>query len=213
MDDNADKVYAWTPMIRMSDMKYPVYFRDFLQEHTNVTQGDWVWESSMSNNYQYFVVRESEIPDGDVVTEGVPHQGEDGRWYKTWEVRSFTEEEVSENLSSAKESNKEAAFNVFLEDLKSGVNTISRPSVPVEPREIFNPSYLRAYSQSNPEKTILIPTEGFVFEEVDQAGASSYAGEVEVRMGEIQQNLFKYLSTLYSTKVIENIPEVPDTFV
>lgn len=35
-------------------------------------------------------------PDGDVVTQGQPEQGEDGKWYQTWEVRSYTAEEIEQ---------------------------------------------------------------------------------------------------------------------
>ena len=45
----------------------------------------------------YARVHPTPRPDGDVVTEGQPDQGDDGKWYQTWEVRDFTPEEREAN--------------------------------------------------------------------------------------------------------------------
>ncbi|MED5253076.1 MAG: hypothetical protein VX811_13720 [Pseudomonadota bacterium] len=37
-------------------------------------------------------------PTGDVVTQGHPEQRDDGKWYQTWEVRSYTADELAEQL-------------------------------------------------------------------------------------------------------------------
>lgn len=54
------------------------------------------------NPLGYAVLHPTEPPEGDVVTEGTPEQGEDGKWYQTWEVRDFTAEETAEALEQAK---------------------------------------------------------------------------------------------------------------
>ena len=77
-------IQAWTPMIRMHDMRYPVYLSDFLADKTvgNVSIGSWVYEESMSP-FDYFPVFDVDVPVGDVVTEGAPKKDKDGKWYKT----------------------------------------------------------------------------------------------------------------------------------
>lgn len=47
-------------------------------------------------------VEPTEPPEGDVVTQGEPVQGEDGGWHQTWNVRGFTPEEISQQLSALK---------------------------------------------------------------------------------------------------------------
>lgn len=49
----------------------------------------------------YAILHPTPRPEGDVVTQGEPEQGEDGLWYQTWEVRDFTEEELEELRQAA----------------------------------------------------------------------------------------------------------------
>ena len=49
-------------------------------------------------DYGVLPVKRTDKPSGDVVTEGQPEQGEDGKWYQTWEVRDFTEAELAQQV-------------------------------------------------------------------------------------------------------------------
>lgn len=207
-----NKIYAWTPMIRMSDMKYPVYLSDFRLEHKNVSMGDWVWEESMGTDFQYFVVRDSEVPGGDVVTEGAPEKGEDGRWYKTWTSRDFTEEEVAQNLSWAKEDHRSRAYQQFSTDLQAGV-VVDGDLIAVDPREMVNLDSIRAYAAANPgSQNILIRKADYTVMEFDSAGAVSKVNDIFVKTGDVQQRLLRYLKSVYESNLITDIPEVPQTF-
>lgn len=44
----------------------------------------------------YALIHPTARPEGGVVTQGQPEKGEDGRWYQTWEVRDFTDDELAE---------------------------------------------------------------------------------------------------------------------
>ncbi|AKJ74514.1 hypothetical protein SP19_23 [Salmonella phage 19] len=95
-------VYAYTPLIRISDGKYPVYLSDFRIDNPNSSIGTWIYSENLVE-FGYFPVIPKEMPEGDVVTEGVPHFNDQTQeWEQTWDVRDFTEEEIAANLTSAK---------------------------------------------------------------------------------------------------------------
>lgn len=81
----------------------------------------------------YVVVEAVERPEGDVVTEGTPIQATEstvipgvdvivGKYYQTWEVRSYNEEEISQLVANKKTS--------LLADLKSGAERVFYKGAP-----------------------------------------------------------------------------------
>lgn len=211
--DPTSKVYAWTPMIRLSDMKYPVYLSDFLKEHTNVSIGSYVWEKDMRDLWGYCMVHESEVPVGDVVTEGKPELNEeDDLWYKTWVARDFYPEEIAENLARAKEDHRIRAYQQYTSDLTSGV-TVDGQVFSVEPRELINLDTIKAYAQAHPDDNILIRTSDFGTLSLPSAEAVEKINTIMIATGKVHQNLLAYVKTVYDTEVITDIPEVPQTFV
>lgn len=211
--DPTSKVYAWTPMIRMSDMRYPVYLSDFLKEHTNVSIGSYVWEADMRDLWGYCMVHDSEIPVGDVVTEGPPQLNpEDDLWYKTWVARDFYPEEIAENLSRAKDDYRARAYQQYTVDLSTGV-TVDGDIFAVEPRELVNLDTIKAYAQAHPDQTILIRKADFSTLVLSAADAIAKIDAIMVATGKVHQNLLSYVKTVYDTTVITEIPEVPTTFL
>lgn len=211
--DPTSKIFTWTPMIRMSDMKYPVYLSDFLREHTNVSIGDFVWEYEMAGIWQYFKVYDSEAPVGDVVTEGSPvFNEEDGLWYKTWSVRDFSPEEVAENLNRAKEDHRVRAYQVFSADLLSGV-TVDGDVFAVEPRELINLNCIKDYAEANLDEEIVIRKSDFSSLTLSAPEAIAKINAIMIATGKVHQNLLRYVKTVYDTTVITDIPEVPLTFL
>lgn len=211
--DPTSKVYAWTPMIRLSDMKYPVYLSDFLKEHTNVSIGSYVWEADMRDLWGYCMVHDSEVPTGDVVTEGMPELNEeDDLWYKTWTARDFSSEETAGNLANAKEDHRTRAYHQYTSDLQSGV-VVGEDTFSAEPRELLNLEASKAFAFANPESDILIRKADYTVLTLPSADAVVKIDEIMAATGKIHQNLLAYLKTVYATEVITDIPEVPVTFV
>lgn len=211
--DPTSKVYAWTPMIRLSDMKYPVYLTDFLKEHTNVSIGSYVWEADMRDLWGYCMVHDSEIPTGDVVTEGMPELNEeDDLWYKTWTARDFYPEEIAGNLARAKEEHRTRAYQQYTSDLSSGV-TVNGDVFTVEPRELINLDTIKAYAIDHPDEDILIRKSDFDTLSMPSADAVEKINAIMIATGKVHQNLLRYVKTVYDTEVITEIPEVPLTFV
>lgn len=210
--DPTSKVYFDTPMIRLSDMKYPVYLSDFLQEQTNVSIGSFVWEYDMRDNWGYCKVHDTPKPSGDVVVEGEPeHNEEDDLWYKTWISRDFTPEEVEENLNLAKQQLRSQAYQLYSAEILSGV-VVDGDTFSVEPREFVNLQMTRAYAVANPESQINIRKADYTVIQLPSEQAVVKIDEVIVEAGRINQALLSYIKALYDTEVIGDLPEVPTTF-
>lgn len=211
--DPTSKVYAWTPMIRLSDMKYPVYLSDFLKEHTNVSIGSYVWEKDMRDLWGYCMVHDSEVPVGDVVTEGKPELNEeDDLWYKTWAARDFSPEEIAENLARAKEDYRTRAYQQYTTDLQSGV-TVDGDTFSVEPRELLNLELSKAFAFANSESNVLIRKADYTVLTLPSAEAVVKIDEILATTAKVHQTLLGYVKSVYDATVITDIPEVPTTFV
>lgn len=211
--DPTSKIFKWTPMIRMSDMKYPVYLSDFLKEHTNVTIGDFVWEYEMAGIWNYFKVYDSETPVGDVVTEGEPAYDDVAeQWVKTWTARDFTPEEVADNLSRAKDDARNLAAQVLSGDMQSGVK-VGADTFGVEPREAANLDCTRAFAVANPDADILLKKTDHSLISLPSAQAVEKIDAILAQAGKVNQNYLAYLKSVFDTTVITDIPEVPGSFV
>lgn len=205
------KIYGWVPMIRMSDMRYPVYLSDFKAENTNVSTGAFVYEEGMAE-FGYYPVIDVEIPQGDVVTEGRPQQGEDGVWYKTWIARDYTEEEIAENLRREKEQRTYSAKSNFenenMNGLQSGDHLLSLDynsislyhSIIVAAQYAEEGKIFSLMTQNN--KVVELARDDMVVEL--ETAISEYVGAYN--------NLCAYVKELNQVEKIEDLPEVPYSF-
>lgn len=210
--DPTSKVEMWTPMIRTTDMKYPVYLRDFLREYPNISAGSFVWEIDMAP-YNYYVAHEVPIPTGDVVTEGLPeYDEEEGMWYKTWDSRDFTTEEIATNLANAKDSLRITAYQLYSANILSGV-VVEGETFVVEPREQVNIAGSRAYAVANPEQSILIRKGDYTSLTLPSSEAIAKLDQITVAAGKAHQKLLRYIDDLYQTAVITDLPPNPETFL
>lgn len=112
-------VYSYTQLIKPSTMEYPKYFIDVRKEFTN-TSFPAEPQEEVLEPFGYFVIHEVTQPQGDVVTYGVPAEGEDGKWYQTWIVTPFTPEQIAENLMYAKLNAQAQANDVINTDMEIG---------------------------------------------------------------------------------------------
>lgn len=113
-------IYDWMPVIRLSDEKYPLYMPEVRGSTTQISFPvpirDYILEG-----YGYMPVYSSDIPEGDVVTEGQPELREDGKWYMTWNARDFTPEEAAANLAKEKEYLISQGLSLLNYDLSTGI--------------------------------------------------------------------------------------------
>lgn len=205
------KIYGWVPMIRMSDMRYPVYLSDFKAENTNVSTGAFVYEEGMAE-FGYYPVIDVEIPQGDVVTEGRPQQGEDGVWYKTWIARDYTEEEIAENLRREKEQRTYSAKSNFENENMNGFQfgdhllSLDYNSISLYHSIIVAAQYAeenKIFSLMTQDNKVVELTRDDMIVELETA-ISEYVGAYN--------NLCDYVKELDQIEKIEDLPEVPYSF-
>lgn len=113
-------VYDWMPIIRLSDKKYPMYMPE-VRASTTQTSFPVPIRDYMLEAYGYMPVYSSDIPEGDVVTEGQPELRDDGKWYMTWNARDFTPEEAAANLAKEKEYLISQGLSLLNYDLSTGI--------------------------------------------------------------------------------------------
>ena len=211
--DKTNKIYAWNKMLRISDMKYPVYFSDFLKEHTNTSIGDFVWEYEFADIWGYFLVHDTPQPEGDVVIEGFPeYNEEEGLWYQTWTVRDFTEEEIAANLVTAKNQFQSDASFIYSNEIISGIR-VDGEMYRGDNQELYNLIALRELALAKPDSTILLNKADGSVVDFSAAEALDKIGDILAQAGQAQQNLLKYIRTVYAADTIESIPAIPDTFL
>lgn len=211
--DKTNKIYAWNKMLRISDMKYPVYFTDFLKEHTNTSIGDFVWEYEFADIWGYFLVHDTPQPEGDVVIEGFPeYNEEEGLWYQTWTVRDFTEEEIAQNLVNAKNQFQSESTFAYSNEIMSGI-AVDGELYRGDNQELYNLVAIRELALAKPDSQILIRKADDSLVEYTAAEALDKIGDILAKAGEAQQNLLKYVRSVYAATDIASIPPIPNTFL
>jgi hypothetical protein len=89
-----------TRLIEVETGTYPLYLPS-LSERVPNTQFPSKMEAADLLEWGYEEVLESDVPAGDVVTEGAPEQ-RNGSWYRVWNVRDYTAGELATNLAVKK---------------------------------------------------------------------------------------------------------------
>lgn len=205
------KIYGWVPMIRMSDMRYPVYLSDFKAEYTNVSTGSFVYEEGMAE-FGYYPVIDVDIPQGDVVTEGAPVQGEDGKWYKSWNSRDYTEEEIADNLRRQKEQLIYSAKSNFENENMGGVEVDgSFYSVDSNSLSLYH-SILSVAELAEDDKLFsLLTYDNKVIEHL-RLDVIELIEEIISVYVESYNNMGTFIKEVNIAKNMEELPSVPESF-
>lgn len=216
MQDNFS-IYDYFPLIRLSDEKYPMYMPQ-VRASTTQTSFPMPIKAYMLEPFGYMPVYAGEYPtEGDVITEGKPaFNEEEGKWYRTWDIREFTEEEKAQNLINAKAEAISRAENVLGTDTYNGITYTYND----EPYGV----------EINPEKlTILLCIKSlakdaaddatFEFSFMDQKVLTltkeeflSMWNTVMSTYYEMNKRYWKFRDDVKLVTEITAIPEVPETF-
>lgn len=81
---------------------YPLYLADIRRRHKNISFPEVV-EDYILSDLGYEKVHPVTKPTGDVVNLGQPKKNKEGKWQETWNVRPFTNEELSSQVNSKRE--------------------------------------------------------------------------------------------------------------
>lgn len=212
-------VYAYTPLIRTSDGKYPVYLSDFREDYPNVSIGSWIYSENLVE-FGYFPVIPQQPPAGDVVTEGPPHFNDQTQeWEQTWTSRDFTPEEIAANLSAAKEQRKLEAQTILTNDLNEGIPypfDETDYKVRVKSFDLATLLTIKNVVEEDGDQTSDLYTFRFLDGYKDDFTHSEMLALIN-GVSRSHYNLMKaywqYLDDVDQTPVIENIPELPSSFL
>ncbi|ADP02463.1 conserved hypothetical protein [Salmonella phage PVPSE1] len=212
-------VYAYTPLIRTSDGKYPVYLSDFRADNPNVSTGSWIYSENLVE-LGYFPVIPKEMPEGDVVTEGAPHFNDQTQeWEQTWDVRDFTEEEIAANLVSAKDQRKADAQTVLSGDINIGI------PYPYDEREYqvrvksFDLATLltikNVLDADGSETTNVYPFQFLDGYKADftHSEMTALINSVSRSHYELMKSYWTYIDSVDQATSVENIPQLPSSFL
>lgn len=208
-------VYDNTPLIRFSDGLYPVYFPYVRKENPN-TSFPIPFRDTLLAPFGYGPVIATTKPKADVVTEGTPEQGEDGKYYQTWVTRDFTEEEIANNLAAQKEQIMLDASNQMSMDIGLGIEY-----------KFKDVDYLVSVGQDS--LTLLLAMKSLAKEAEDgQSFNYSFQGQQLVEMTKdefltmittvfqtiynINNNFWQFREEVNSKTIITDLPDVPTTF-
>ncbi len=95
-------INSQTLLIHVESGDYPVRVPQLAARHPNVSFGTVQTEESL-RALGYEVVKTTDRPDGDVVSEAVPLKTEEG-YVQVWDVRAYNEQERNNDMASRKAS-------------------------------------------------------------------------------------------------------------
>jgi len=212
-------VYSYTPLIRTSDGKYPVFLAHFRADNPNVSIGSWIYSENLVE-FGYFPVIPKEMPVGDVVTEGAPEFNDQTQeWEQTWSVRDFTPEEIVANLVAAKDGRKSEAQAVLSEDLNLGIPypyDEREYQVRVKSFDLATLVTIKNVLEEDGEAS----TDSYPFQFLDGYKADFTHEEMSELINSVSRshyNLMKtywaYIDQVDQSPDIESIPELPQSFL
>lgn len=112
-----------TQLIKIETGEYPVYLSKVRRDNPNVSLPIEPSEELMLN-LGYAVVTQVTRPEGDVVVEGTPQLIE-GVYTQSWNVRSFTEEELVQQLDQKKQQLNRSVMQMRDKELEEGFEHIT----------------------------------------------------------------------------------------
>lgn len=112
-----------TQLIKIETGEYPVYLSKVRRDNPNVSLPIEPSEELMLN-LGYAVVVQVTRPEGDVVIEGTPQLVE-GVYTQQWDVRSFTEEELTQQLDQKKQQLNRSVMQMRDKELEEGFEHIT----------------------------------------------------------------------------------------
>lgn len=212
-------VYSYTPMIRSSDNRYPVYLSDFRSDNPNVSIGTWIYSENLVE-FGYFPVIPVTPPQGDVVTEGHPVFNEETQqWEQTWNSRDFSEEEIAANLATAKTFRKAEAQAVLSSDIEAGIPyPVDNEEFKVRVRSfdlatlVSVKSVLEADGEDSSDVYPFRFLDGYK-SDFTHAEMKDLVAQVSRAQYNLMKSYWTYLDEVEKASSIQNIPALPNSFL
>lgn len=209
-------VYDYTPLINMADLSWPIYFPAIRASNTNISY-PYPCRDYILEEFGYAVIFDSPIPDGDVITEVTPVQGADGKFYRTYVVRDFDEEEAAADLAQRKQGQAANLYNIFIQDGFTGITvayagTNYTLQMTADGVALLNIIKAAATSGSATDTYLVNLKEG-VSAPLNKSDALGLIDAAMKQWGVVVQNYLTVLKATYEATSKQNLPAVPNTFI
>lgn len=203
-----------TPLVKIIDKSFPVFFPQVRQENPNTGFPVPIAEELLEPFGYAPVYQDKEKPEGDVVVDGEPVLGEDGKWYRTWIVRDFTEEERLEELKIRKEVLYNRAYGLYSDEIYNGLPIKLGEKEFIFSIDINSILYLKTLISNwdSEVEPILIKGQYTVIALGKNVENKSF---VQMLLDNYKLMYRNYLNFLYQTTEtleIKDLPQLPSTF-
>ncbi len=209
-------IYDWTPLISEDGARYPVYMPEVRKQYSNTSFPNPIRDYILEP-FGYLPVIDTDQPIGDVITEGAPRfNEEDGKWYKTWEVRDFTEEEVAQNLQNLKQTTNERARFVYDEDRQRGiVVTVGEESKALEISAsnmaiLHNIDFMFSIDENDIQR-VKFQDESLV--SLTKPQFDQLFLDFNRKYSDLRESYYDFVESVTQSADKDSVPEVPETFV
>lgn len=208
-------IYDYTPLIRLSDGKYPIYYPQVRKEYPNV-MFPYPYNELFMVEWGYKVVNEVELPAGDVITEGVPELREDGNYYKTYTSRPFNEQEIAQNLYNAKNTLIYQADSLFdfelLRSFTYNKGDIIKP-VHVSGRNMLLWENMVNTMTAEGLDSAIIRFQDDTFLTMDLQQVKEFYAQMSLKLFNMRKNCWNFIESVQAVDDINDLPVTPDTFM
>ena len=219
IDLDTYRIDSSTRMIKTETGEYPKYLADLRAENPNVTMPSTL-RIDQAARFKYAPVFDSQIPSGDVVSAVAPTLGEDGYYYRAYEVRSFNEQELAAQLASRKDSLTAELNALFKAATANGVKHQFLDGdgiVTLTPQDHFELNALLIEAQameaaSDTTMRIYRCSNGLRVE-LDAASLISFITEVMKEYNKIRQSMYGWQDKIDAAKTLSELPTLPSSLV
>lgn len=208
-------IYDYTPLLRLSDGKYPVFYPQVRKENPSV-MFPYPYNELFMVDWGYKVVNEVELPSGDVITEGVPELREDGNYYKTYTSRPFNEQEVAQNLINAKNTLIYQADSLFdfelLRSFTFNKGDINKP-VHVSGRNMLLWENMVNTMTAEGLDSAIIRFQDDTFLTMSLQEVKEFYAQMSLKLFNMRKNCWAFIESVQAVEDINDLPVTPETFM
>lgn len=215
MNDNEIFIDDSIPLIRTTDKSYPMYFSDVRVANPN-TGFPYPIRMDVLEPFHYSPVFPTDKPAGDVVTNGEPELRDDGRYYQTWVIRDYTEEEAKEILEGRKYFSNFNAVEVLRADREKGVsysygdNNYTLSLLETDLNALYA---MQNHIQLNPDVNVKYRTRDGQILDLSPEQFDGFYDSVMESYFTLINSYWDYLTSMNSVTDLKQYPEEPLTFI
>lgn len=214
-------VNSATPLVRPAGpdgMQWPVYLADARRAFPNVSFSLEQPEENLVE-FGYFPLLPGTPPQGDVVTK-LPPELVDGKWVQQYDVRSFTDEEIAQQLTDAKNNAFASLDNLlnntygagYFYDFVSGETTVQHHfSLTADNQQLMTGLHLLAKQETNAERLFTLRTVENLTVKYTPAQVVEMTTALMEHIVAVLEKLWDLMDDIALAEHLSELPVIPDT--